>query len=452
VDAQTNKARFPPGLHNGFIFSSFNALSFQIILGSPMVLYAKTLGASATVLGVIAGMMPLLVISQIPAAAYIPRIGFKRFVVGGWSTRVVFIFLMAVVPLLGLLPRINHGSQLALLLLLLFCFNLSRGISSCAWLPWITSLIPAEIRGRYLSFDTACINGASFVTILLSALVLGAAPQPWQFSVIILFSAAMGALSLIFLRRIPDGQVPAEENASRHSVPWREISAYPPFRKLLWAVVGWAVAYGGLSAFSVAFLKTEVGMTEGRILLLSSTIFLGGLSSLWFLGPRLDRLGSKPVLGFSLTIWLAILFGWLCLSGRALRPGAPLIVGLMLLMGLFASLVQMATTRLAMVVIPVTGRNHFFALYSVVANVALGLAPVLWGLVIDAFGSVGGRWLGLEWNRYSLFFAAVTICMLVALALTRRLEEPAARGMEELLRDILNQTPLRWWIRLWPRS
>ena len=40
-----------------------------------MVLYAKTLGASATVLGIIAGMMPLLVIFQIPAASYIPRSG-----------------------------------------------------------------------------------------------------------------------------------------------------------------------------------------------------------------------------------------------------------------------------------------------------------------------------------------------------------------------------------------
>jgi hypothetical protein len=37
-----------------------------------MVLYAKTLRASATVLGIIAGMMPLLVIFQIPAANYIP--------------------------------------------------------------------------------------------------------------------------------------------------------------------------------------------------------------------------------------------------------------------------------------------------------------------------------------------------------------------------------------------
>src|SRR5215471_202816 len=122
---------FPPGLHHAYLFSTFNAFSFQIVLNSPMVLYAKSLGASATVLGIIAGMMPLLVISQIPAANHINRIGYKRFVYGGWGTRVLFVFGLALVPLAG--GFINRENQLALAVALLFFFNLSRGISSCAW-------------------------------------------------------------------------------------------------------------------------------------------------------------------------------------------------------------------------------------------------------------------------------------------------------------------------------
>ena len=41
-------AAFPAGLNNAFLFAAFNALSFQIILASPMILYAKSLAASAT--------------------------------------------------------------------------------------------------------------------------------------------------------------------------------------------------------------------------------------------------------------------------------------------------------------------------------------------------------------------------------------------------------------------
>src|SRR5215472_17074921 len=136
-------AKFPPGLQNAYFFSAFNALSYQVVLSSPMVLYAKSLGASATVLGIVAGMMPLLVIFQIPAASYIPRLGFKRFVYAGWGTRVMFIFTMALVPLAG--GFLDAKNRLGLMLVLLFCFNLSRGISSSAWLPWITALVPGPL-------------------------------------------------------------------------------------------------------------------------------------------------------------------------------------------------------------------------------------------------------------------------------------------------------------------
>src|SRR5437016_2189784 len=98
VSAPGDRGSFPPGLHNAYLFAAFNALSYQLVLSSPMLLYAKTLGASATILGIIVGMMPLLVIFQIPAASHIARIGFKRFVYPGWGTRVVFIFAMAMVP------------------------------------------------------------------------------------------------------------------------------------------------------------------------------------------------------------------------------------------------------------------------------------------------------------------------------------------------------------------
>src|SRR5688572_14708721 len=118
---ESSSAKYPPGLNNAFLFGTFNALSFQIVLGSPMVLYAKALGASATVLGIITGMMPLLVISQIPAANYIGRFGFKRFVYAGWGIRVLFIFGIAIVPLLTFLAP---ASRLSLILFLLFIFNL----------------------------------------------------------------------------------------------------------------------------------------------------------------------------------------------------------------------------------------------------------------------------------------------------------------------------------------
>ena len=153
-----------------------------------------------------------------------------------------------------------------------------------------------------------------------------------------------------------------------------------------------------MTAFVVAFLKTETGMCESQILLVSSIAFLGGLSSLWFLGSRLDHLGSKPVLTFCFAAWVVVLGGWICLSGGVFPVKLVSVLVLQFLMGLLAALIQMANTRLAMAIIPVMGRNHFFAIYSTIGNVTLGLAPIGWGLLIDAIGArsagVAGR--GLE--------------------------------------------------------
>jgi MFS family permease len=441
---------FPAGLHHAFLFAGFNALSFQIVLSSPMVLYAKTLGASATVLGIIAGMMPLLVIFQIPAANYIARVGFKRFVYAGWGTRVLFIFAIALVPLTE--RFLDANNRLGLMLMLLFCFNLSRGISSCAWLPWITALVPSTLRGKYLSRDAAVQNLASFITFVIAAACLGHEPGSLQFTLLFGFSAITGAISLSFLKRIPDVEMPEEARVSKGPVPWLAMLRHPPFSRLLCSVVGWSVTYGGMTAFTVAFLKVEAQMEEGKILLITSTAFLGGLSSLWLLGSRLDRLGSKPVLSFCFAAWVALLAGWITLSGRVLPVRLPLILLLQVLMGLLAALVQMSNTRLAMAIIPVMGRNHFFAIYSVVNNVMLGLAPIAWGLLIDVVGKRSPLWLGIEWNRFTVFFAGAAVASMGTLFFARRLHEPQAAGMEELLREILIQTPLRVWLRFWPRA
>jgi MFS family permease len=377
-------------------------------------------------------------------------LGFKRFVFAGWGTRVMFIFAMALVPLTSVF--LKGESRLALMLMLLFCFNLSRGISSCAWLPWITALVPAGLRGSYLARDAAVQNFASFLTFIFAAGCLAGEPKSWQFAILFAFSAIMGSVSLNFLKRIPDVPVEQETSGSSSRVPWLEMVRFRPFRKLLNALVGYSIAYGGLTAFTVAFLKTQTGMSEGRILLVTSVAFLGGLCSLGFLGSRLDRLGSKPVLTFCCAGWLAVLAGWVCLSGTRVTAQLPLILWLQFSMGLLAALIQMANTRLAMAIIPVMGRNHFFAIYSVVGNVTLGLAPIAWGLLIDAIGARSPTWLGVAWNHYTVFFAAAGVVFFITLLLVRRLEEPEAASMEELLREILIQSPQRFWFRFWPRG
>jgi MFS family permease len=436
-------------LSNAFWFATFNALSYPIILSSPMILFAKSLNASATVLGIVAGMMPLLVIFQIPAASHVVRIGYRRFVYTGWGVRVSCIFVIALIPLAGVF--LSPETQLALLLTVLFCFNLSRGISSAAWLPWITTLVPEHLRGRFLAREATLVSLANFVTLALAALCLGRSPAAWRFSLLFLISAAMGTISLRYLKRIPDAPVPEAERKSTLPVPWRAIAAHPPLRRFLWFNLAWSLAYGGLGAFTVAYLKVAGGMSEDRILLVTGLAFLGGLAGLWWFRSRIDQFGSKPIITFCLGGWTLIITGWLTLSTGLTPLSFPKVLGLELAMGLGFTLVNINLTRLAMTLSPVLGRSHFFALYSVVANLSMGLSPVLWGLAMDAVGDRVFIWQHLAWTRYSVFFTGVLGSFLVCLILSARLVEPRSGPLDRLLRDLLIISPQRALLRLWRR-
>src|ERR1035441_2570238 len=97
-------------------------------------------------------------------------------------------------------------------------------------------------------------------------------------------------------------------------------------------------------------------------------------------------------------------------------------------------------------------RSPFFFPPPPPATVPLGLAPIAWGLLIDAVGTHSSTWLGVAWNRYTVFFAAAALSFTITLTLARRLHEPEAASMEDLLREILIQSPQRFWIRFWPRG
>ena len=445
-----------PNLRPAYWFALLNALSSQVILSGPLVLFAKTLGASATILGLVAGMMPLLTILQIPAANFVDRIGYRRFVIGGWSLRIAFIFLMALIPLSE--RFLNPNAQLVLLLIFLFLFNLSRGISACAWLPWITGLVPAASRGRYLATDQACSNGASFICFLVIAALLGVdrwlpnIAQSWSFILTFLFSGIMGVLSLIFLKQIPDIPVPSEESGNRKPVPWMHLAAHPPFRRLLELDAIWSLAYGGLATFVVAFLKAGSIWDDSSILALMSVQFLGGLGALWFGGRRLDQHGSKPTFGFIMLAGLVVAVGWFVVSAKAVSTGPALLILLILPLGLLNALFTAANNHLAMTIVPRMGRNHFFALYSVVWQVTLGLSPIAWGLLIDSVGDRSIHRLGIDWNRYSLFFGLVSFTFVWAFVQSRRLEEPKATGVTTLLHDLFLHEPRRALVRLLGRS
>ncbi len=411
---------FPPGSLNFNGFSFFNAVTFQIVLGAPVILYAKSLGASSLVLGTIASLTPLLSILQLVAARFLHRTGYRRFALAGWGARTAFVLLLAAVPVM---PGLAAETRLILVALALFCFNLLRGFAAGAWLPWLSALVPAEVRGRFLSRDNAFMHMGCLAALLVSAWVMAGTVEAIEYAGVFAIGLASAVMSLWFIGRIPDAQSPEERKDSGAPVPWGAMLRHPPFARLLWFTTFYMTVIGSLGVFTVEFLAGREKYAEGLILLLNGLSFAGALAGLAWAGPHLDAMGSKPWLGRALTLFAVVIAGWFLVAARVL-PAAEWLVGLLNFAGGLAGAVfGVANTRIVMGSVPVMGRNHFFALFTVVSSLGLGAAPVVWGAVLDGLRSRELTMGGLVLDHYAVYFGSLVMLALIDRVLVRGLHE-----------------------------
>ena len=438
----------PPGVANAYWFQVSNTTSWSLILGTPMLLYLKNLGASGLVLGVAVSLIPLFSVLQIPAAYSVERIGYKTFVVRGWTTRSIFILGIAVAALLPdvLAPRHRIG----LVLLMLACFAVVRGISMCGYLPWITGIVPESLRGTFLSRDTMCMYLAITGTMVLSSAWVSAFPSGRAFGALFLCSYLAALAGVLFLRRIPDVQS-TESRGGVGRPPWKAMLQYAPFAKYVAFTVVFNVFVAALGVLWVPFMRDIYQAPGGLILGLSAYASVIGAAAAWLAGMVADRVGSRPLLGFASGLVIAGQSLWMAMAAGALPHWTALLFGITTFSAAGFAVIGVSSTRLLMGLVPTMGRSHFFAIANVANSLTLGILPVIWGQLLDSARRMtadgvplGPAW---TWNSYSVLYAAVVAGLLGAQHFRRRLDEPRAMSTEEFMRILFIQSPVRLVVR-----
>lgn len=434
---------FPPGSFNAHWFNFFNAISFQIVMGAPIIVYAKSLNASSTVLGILASFTPLMTIFQLPAAKHLERHGYRQFMLGGWGLRAVLIFFITAVPVLAFL---DDTTKLVTLLAVLFFFNLLRGISSAAWMPWIAALIPEESRGRFLSLDQFFMYGGCLVSVLVSAVLMSGHVDSWEYATVFFFSAIGATISLYFIKSMPEVAASETTRRSSHPVPWGAMLRYPPFLELVIFNLIFFAVIGSLGVFTVEYLREMSHFEVSTVLYLSAFSFIGSLVVLPFCGPLIDQSGSKPFMRIATGLFAVVIGVW-CLMAAGVLPGAFLLVcALNFLTGVASANFNLANARITMATMPEMGRNHFFALFTVITSLGLGAAPVMWGMILDALGTYEAVTGVFHWKRHSIYFLALFVLNAIAFACIGRLHETPGAGRAEpsVIYGRLKRLPRIW--------
>lgn len=402
-------------------FNFYNAICFQIILGAPTVLLAKDLGANSTILGIIAAFTPLMTTLQLPAARYLEHYSYRSFALAGWGLRAIFIASSACVPLLFFWSK---EVKLGILLGSLFFFNVLRGFSSAAFLPWITGLLASSARGRYIAVDSLFVNGGSVFIMLLSALMMSGHVEPWRYSSVLWISVAGSVISLFYLRNIPDGRHSEAVKSSSVAVTWRQMFGNLPFRNSILFSLLFTTVAGGLGVFPVEYLKVQAHFTPSVIYALSAGTFLAPLFIMQRIGSLIDRTGSVRILRVSVFSFAAVLGLWFAMSAGILPPDWKLVLLLNVTGGMAMSTFNMANLHLGMEVVPVEGRNHYFAVTTVITSFAMGIVPVLWGRALDALGTLDMAEGPFHLRRHSVYFLGICLLSFATLLCTRILIEP----------------------------
>ncbi|MBK8048438.1 MAG: MFS transporter [Anaerolineales bacterium] len=373
----------PPKIQNAYWFQAFNAVSWQLCLGSPLILFANALGAPAVVLGLLAGLAPLTSVLQLVVAPSAERIGYRNLMVRGWSARVATLIFLTLLPIAALwLPA---TVSIALLVLIMTAFTTLRGIATCAWLPWITAIVPRPVRGFYLSRDRTYVSFASVAALALAGIVLLSDAGLAEYAIVFGISFLGGATSLYFLNRIPVPVVESSEQRPSVKLPWLSLLGDGPFTSLLIFSATAQVFVLSTSAFVTVFVRDQVGISAGAILWLIAGASLLGVLSLRLMRDRIDRLGSRPFLGL-VFLWWVIYFGLWWLMAANLVTNAWLVAPLLLLAaGFFAAIYDISLTRLLMNTVGERpGMTQYFAFQSVIVSLLAGISPIMWGYLLDS--------------------------------------------------------------------
>ncbi|TVR45349.1 MAG: MFS transporter [Puniceicoccaceae bacterium] len=367
---------FRPGL----VFGFFNAVTWQVALGTPMVLFAERLGAGPVEVGAAYSFVFLLAPVQVLSTTLFSRLGYRRLMLLAWGAR--SLFLLPPLALALLAPAEAPPWMLGLFLFSVFGFCLVRAMGNGAYLPWLYAILPPAARGRFLATDQV-LSGISSVGTLLICAGLFALLQTFPALAVqygMAFAGAwLGCLALFKLQDAPRPEGISLRRIVREGLP--RCLRPSPFRRFLLASLLFGTAMSSLVPFAVYYLKVEADLSAGRIVFFTTVQFGGSIAGALMLRSLVDRTGPKPFFLLGMGAHLVVgLFWYGLVSGR--EGWMPVLPWMYVLLGAGAACWFAGTLNYLPQIVEERMRPLLVSLHGASASLVAGVSPVLWGIFL----------------------------------------------------------------------
>jgi hypothetical protein len=423
--AKSDPELFP--FRPGLTFAFFNALAWQIGIGTPMVLFAEQLGATPFQVGLAYSFVFVLTPVQIVSTVLLPRYGFKAVMLGGWRTRSFFLAVPAALALLSL--RGEQPWMVAALVWSVFFFCLFRSIGAASGVAWFYAILPAGLRGRYFASDQFVSALAGVGTLLTCAALFALLPVYWALLLQYTIALAGSTVSYFSLRRLPDAVRP--ESISLRTVlrdTPRHLFRPSAFRGYLWLAVVFAVISTPIPPFAAYYLKVGPALSSGQIMLFEVLRYLGVMTAAWTIRRRIDVAGAKPFFLLALGLYVIVAaYWWIFLRNGFGGIGG--VFAVYFLTGLGAATWTIANLNYLPKLVSAEDRTLAVSIHGAVTAFIGGFSPIVWGLFLKS----GGAARGFDTAVFQWFFVSVAVGAIVLSSLLARLPEDKGHSVEPIL-------------------
>lgn len=407
----------------GLAFSFFNAITWQVALGTPLVLLAESVGATVFQVGLLYSFLFLMTPVQVVSTSLLPHFGYRSLMLFGWGSRA--LFLLVPIYLAWARPAEPQAWHVHLLILSMFCFAFLRSIGNCAFIPWMYSILPDKSRGRYFANEQICSGTAGIGTLLSCSLLFYFLSLHdaflWQYGL-----AMTGALlSWYALKKIPDGPRPQTIELGRllREAP-KLCVRRSRYRHFLWMSVLFAVCSAPIAPFCVYYLRVEVELAPAQIILFTIMQYFGAIAGALFIRNIIDKSGPRFFFRVSIVLYLAVAISW----WNMLQLEASWVLPLLLVyfvLGMAASSWVSANLNYLPRLTNEKDRPLRVSVHGAVTAFIGGLSPIVWGLFLRG----GGEAPAMNTTAFQLFFLFVLTGNLILAWNVRYLR--AAKGDSE---------------------
>ncbi|WP_292517370.1 MFS transporter [Methanoculleus sp.] len=430
-----------------------------------LVAFALQLGASNTVIGLLAAIPPLAELLQIPSIYIVDRVRKRRLVVVAASLGARLCWI----PII-LIPFFLSPEQGVFVLITSIALYASfSAVSHCGWNSWMRDLIPQDRLGAFFSRRLTL----STVIALVISLVAGFFIDSWEivfpdlaaygYSVLFLLGLIAGLFGITLLVRTPEPRMVVEDEEEGLFAVIRKPFADLNFRNLIIFLASWNFAVNLASPFFTVYMLQRIGLD------VSIVVALGVLSQVMNIvfyrswGSVADRFSNKSVLAVSGPLFMLAIFAWMFVTLPDVYVLTyPLLIAIHILMGVSLAGVSLASGNIGLKMAPKGQATSYLASSTFANSVAAGVAPILGGLFVDFFAERELIWtllwrdpvrelvfVTLDLQQWEFFFLFAFILGLYSLhRLTGVQEEGEAKEqqvVDELLagvrRDMRNFSP-----------